>query len=111
MSEFQEAYTTPAGTDTTADLARQLDSTRASGKPRLVAAAERLAEVEVITRMGELPREWHPVEISGKPRLVAAAERLVSLGLARKRYEHGDLGVYEYLLTDAGRRVAEYLAL
>jgi hypothetical protein len=76
---------------------------------RVMNAEELEAEREVIARMAELPRDWHPVALSGRAELTEAADRLLAIDLAEVQWDT-ELGVYEYRLSTAGQRVAELLA-
>jgi hypothetical protein len=88
----------------------QVDGPRTEWRIRMVPQAEAIeAEREVIRRMGQLPREWHAVALSGQAELTEAADRLLAVDLADVQW-NTDLGVYEYRLTMAGRRVAAYLS-
>jgi hypothetical protein len=59
--------------------------------------------------MARLPREWHAVALDlSRDDLEDAADYLLSIGLVEVRWD-GDLGLWEYRLTAAGRRVARYM--
>jgi hypothetical protein len=59
------------------------------------------AEREVIAQLGQAPDQWQQVA------MFLAADRLLALDLLEVR--HNSEGAWEYRLSAAGRRVAQYL--